>query len=109
MNLREWLAERPAGVRTLTLDADELAKALDDLAEPEAVSTSQASKLLGHSRKFWERQASKIDGAYKTNGDGNWCLPLAACRAHLLRLKNQQRRGGLRGPRRAGPGKAAAA
>ena len=109
MKLRDWLKAAPEGV-TLSWEPGALAKALEGAGEPENVTTGQAAKLLGGSRKFWERQAPHIDGAFKPNGpDGNWLLPTAACRAHLLRLKNQRKKGELRGPRRQGPGKAKAA
>jgi len=106
VNIRQWLRNAPEGVR-LVWEPGALEKALEGSGEPENVTTGQASKILGGSRKFWERQAPEIDGAFKPN-DGSWLLPLAACRAHLLRLKNQRKRGGLRGPRKAGPGTKAA-
>lgn len=109
MELRAWLRAAPEGVR-LVWEPGALERALADSDEPENVTTGQASRLLGQSRKYWERQAPHVQGAFKPTGpDGNWLLPLVACRAHLLRQKNKRTKGGLRGPRKAGPGKAKAA
>lgn len=109
-DLRRWLREAPEGVSIVCTPAA-LARALELSDEPEHVTTGQAAKLLGGSRKFWERAAREIDGAMQPAGEGGrYLLPLAGCRAHLLRLRNQkQRKRGPRGPRARRPNWKAAA
>lgn len=102
-NFRQWLRQAPPGV-SIVCEPAALAEALDATDEPEFVSTGQAAKRLGGGRKFWERAAREIEGAIQPAGPGGrYLLPLAGCRAHLLRINNQRRKkGGLRGPRSKG-------
>ena len=66
---------------------------------PENVSTVQAARILGYSPRRWRVwcEAGRIAGAWQDSERGYWRLPLAACRAHLLRLNNRQP-GARRGP-----------
>jgi hypothetical protein len=101
-NLRQWLRQAPEGVQ-IVCTPEALAAALDASDEPEYVSTGQASKRLGGSRKFWERAAREIEGVLQPAGNGGrYLLPLAGCRAHLLRHNNRQKKRGLSGPRSKG-------
>lgn len=67
---------------------------------PENVSTVEASRILGYSPKRWRVwcEAGKVDGAWQDSEQGRWRLPLASCRAHLLRLANKS--SGVRSSRR---------
>lgn len=102
LNLRQWLRSAPPGVQ-IVCAPEALANALDASDEPEYVSTGQAAKRLGGSRKFWERAAREIEGVLQPAGEGGrYLLPLAGCRAHLLRINNRRNKGRLRGPRSKG-------
>lgn len=102
LSFRQWLRSAPPGV-SIVCTPEALADALDATDEPEYVYTGQASDRLGGSRKFWERAAREIEGALQPAGEGGrYLLPLAGCRAHLLRINNRRKRGGLRGPRSKG-------
>lgn len=68
---------------------------------PENVSTVQAAKILGYSAKRWRVwcEAGKVDGAWQDTDSGYWRLPITACRAHILRLRNKPSKpGARRGP-----------
>jgi hypothetical protein len=97
MSLRE---ELEAMERWQTVGVAWLLERLEEIEEPEEVTTRGASERLGRSVKFWRMAAESgaIEGAYRDSEDSPWRLPLASCRKHLLR--KQTRKGGLRGPTR---------
>jgi hypothetical protein len=102
MNIRAWLRAAPPGI-SIVCEPEALARALEESDEPEYVTTGEASKRLGGSRKFWERAAPSIEGAQQPAGEGGrYLLPLAGCRAHLLRRNNGRKTRGLNGPRTTG-------
>ena len=72
----------------------EVKRMLRELLEGEGdvvISTTEAAELLGHSADWWRRAAPEIDGARREVEGGPWTLPLAGCRAHLGRKRDEGR------------------
>jgi hypothetical protein len=69
-----------AGVRLLVED-------LLSGGGPEFGDTACVSRVVGMSSDFWQDRAREgvIRGAFQRSEGGPWVLPLAECRAHLLR------------------------
>jgi hypothetical protein len=97
MGIRERLEGMPPGS---SVSVEWVLQQLDSAGDPEEVTTRGASDRLGRSVKFWRMAAESgaVRGAYRDSEDSPWRLPLAECRAHLLRLAHKRK--GIRGPNR---------
>ncbi|MEE8551428.1 MAG: hypothetical protein V3T08_09275 [Gemmatimonadota bacterium] len=62
-------------------------------ATPELVTTHGASKMFSFAATSWAKwcRAGEVRGAFR-DANGRWRLPVAACREHVGRLKNQDTR-----------------
>lgn len=76
---------------------------------PEILTTPQAERFYGLSRKYWreEAEAGRIPGAWQDGDGGDWRLPREGVVSHIRQKQalHTSRKSRLRGPRSAQRGR----
>ncbi|NIR76747.1 MAG: hypothetical protein GWN53_17095 [Gammaproteobacteria bacterium] len=95
------ISDLPPG-SSVTVPAAWLAERLAEEAEPEVLTTEQASEMWpAYSAETWRGWAADglIGGAWQDAEGGPWRLPLASCRSVVADKQRRGQRRGEKGPR----------